>query len=137
MSFGCPVVWHSDLQMEIAVSTMEAEYVEFSTACKDLIPVVTVILELSKAIGLGDDFITNLHIKIHDDNVGAVTLAKLEPGRMMPCSKYYAIKYHWFCGFISLPENWVEVVKVDCRNQLGISSPRVSQILLSSTCAIY
>ncbi|KAL7475644.1 hypothetical protein ACHAW6_001552, partial [Cyclotella cf. meneghiniana] len=119
MVFGCPVVWRSNLQTEIAVSTMEAEYVAFSTACKDLIPVVAVIRELSNAVGLVDDFVTNLHIKIHEDNVGALTLAKLEPGRMTPRSKHYAIKYHWFCEFISSPENWVEVVKVDSRNQLG------------------
>ncbi|KAL7475629.1 hypothetical protein ACHAW6_001542 [Cyclotella cf. meneghiniana] len=98
---------------------MEAEYVAFSTACKDLIPVVAVIRELSEAVGLGDDFVTNLHIKIQDDNVGALILAKLEPGRMTPRSKHYALKYNWFCEFISSPVNRVEVVKVDSRNQLG------------------
>ncbi|KAL7477336.1 hypothetical protein ACHAW6_003141, partial [Cyclotella cf. meneghiniana] len=75
MAFGCPVVWCFNLQTEIAVSTMEAKYVAFSTACKDLIPVVTVIRDLSNAVGLEDDFVTNLHIKIHEDNVGALTLA--------------------------------------------------------------
>jgi hypothetical protein len=65
---------------------MEAEYVTFSTACKDLIPIVGVIRELSKAVGLRDDFMSNLHIKIHEDNMGAMTLAKLEPGQMTPRS---------------------------------------------------
>ncbi len=37
-----------------------------------------------------------LHIKIHEDNVGALALGKLEPRRMTPWSKHYAIKYHWF-----------------------------------------
>ena len=88
------MVWRSYLQTEIALSTMEAEYVAFSTACKDLIPVVAVICELSKAVGLGDDFITNRYIKIHEDNAGALTPGKLESGRMTPCSKHHAIKYH-------------------------------------------
>jgi hypothetical protein len=29
----CPVLWKSGLQTEIALSTMEAEYVNFSTSC--------------------------------------------------------------------------------------------------------
>ena len=120
MAFGCPVVWLSNLQTEIALSAMEAEYVAFSMACKGLIPVICVIQELSKAVGLGENFITNLHIKIHEENVGALTLAKLEPGRMTPWSNHYAIKYNWFCEFISLSENWVEVVKV---TSLGEFSP--------------
>jgi hypothetical protein len=98
---------------------MEAEYIAFSTACKDLIPVVGIIRELSKTVGLNDGFVVNLHIKIHEDNVGALTLAKMEPGRMTPRSKHYAIKYHWFREFISKPENKVTVVKVDSKNQLG------------------
>jgi hypothetical protein len=119
LAFGCPVVWRSNLQSEIALSTMEAEYIAFSTACKDLIPVVGIIRELSKTVGLNDGFVANLHIKIHEDNVGALTLAKMEPGRMTPRSKHYAIKYHWFREFISKPENKVTVVKVDSKNQLG------------------
>ena len=78
LAFGCPVVWRSNLQSEIALSTMEAEYIAFSTACKDLIPVVGIIRELSKTVDLNDGFVANLHIKIHEDNVGALTLAKMD-----------------------------------------------------------
>ena len=98
---------------------MEAEYVALSTACKDLIPVTGIIRELSKAVGLPDNFTSEFHIKIHEDNVGALTLAKLEPARMTPRSKHYAIKYHWFREYISKPSNRVSVVKVDTKNQLG------------------
>ncbi len=91
MAFGCPVVWRSYLQTESAVSTMEAEYMVFSTACKDLIPVVAVICKLSNTVGFGDDFVTNLHIKIHKENVGALTHTKLEPDKMIPSSKHYTI----------------------------------------------
>jgi hypothetical protein len=57
------------------MSTMEEEYVALSTACKDLLPLVAVIRELSADVGLDDSFTSNIHCKIHEDNVGALTLA--------------------------------------------------------------
>eukprot|EP00804_Cyclotella_cryptica_P021032 CCRYP_019783-RA/>CCRYP_019783-RA protein AED:0.40 eAED:0.40 QI:0/-1/0/1/-1/0/1/0/89 len=41
--FGCLVLWKSKLQTEIALSTIEAEFVAFSTSCKDLFPIVDLI----------------------------------------------------------------------------------------------
>ena len=119
LAFGCPVVWRSNLQTEIALSTMEAEYVALSTACKDLVPVVAIVKELSKAVGFTDTVVSNLHIKVHEDNVGALTLANLEPRRMTPRSKHYAIKYHWFREYVANPVNKVSIVKIDSKNQLG------------------
>jgi hypothetical protein len=74
LAFGCPVLWVSCLMPEIALSTMETEYCALSMSCKDLFPVADMIRELSKAVSLGDDFGAKLHIKVHEDNVGALTL---------------------------------------------------------------
>jgi hypothetical protein len=93
---NCPVLWKSKLQTEIALSTMEAEYVALSASCKELFPLIDLTKELTTAIGLNLKATTEMHIKIHEDNVGALTLGKLEPRRMTPRSKHYAIKYHWF-----------------------------------------
>ncbi len=60
---------------------------------------------------------TQMHIKIHKDSIGALTLGKLEPRRMTPRSKHYAIKYHWFCKQIG-PRN-IELVKISLEDQLG------------------
>ena len=119
LAFGCPVLWKSKLQTEIALSTMEAEYVAMSQACKDLFPVVDLIRDLSRTVGLNCDFVAKLHIKIHEDSVGALTLGKLEPRRMTPRSKHYAIKYHWFHEKVADPANRIELVKIDTKNQLG------------------
>ena len=119
LAFSCPVLWVSRMQTELALSTMEAEYVAMSSACKDLFPVVDVIRALSVAVGLGDDFDTKFHIKVHEDNVGALTLGRLEPGRMTPRSKHYAIKYHWFRERVSDPSNRITLHKVESRYQLG------------------
>eukprot|EP00804_Cyclotella_cryptica_P013423 CCRYP_005165-RA/>CCRYP_005165-RA protein AED:0.47 eAED:0.47 QI:0/-1/0/1/-1/0/1/0/80 len=58
-----------------------------------------------------------MHIKIHEDNVGALTLASLEPQRMTPRSKHYAIKYHWFREHVH--SRRVRLLKIESRNQLG------------------
>jgi hypothetical protein len=83
-AFGCPVLWKSRLQTKIALSTMEAEYVALSTACKDRFPIVDMVQELASAVGLGVEAVANMHVKIHEDNIGALTLAGLEPCQMTP-----------------------------------------------------
>jgi hypothetical protein len=117
LAFGCPVLWKSRLQTEIALSTMEAEYVALSTACKDLFPIVDMVKSLCSAVGLSCESVAQLHIKIHEDNVGALTLAGLEPRRMTPRSKHYAIKYHWFREHVATRR--IQLVKVDTHDQLG------------------
>ena len=90
---GCPILWTSKLQTEIALSTKEAEYVALSTACKDLFPIMDILKEFCNTLGLQTPSQGNLHVRIHEDNVGALTLGQLEPCRMTPCSKHYAVKY--------------------------------------------
>jgi len=113
----CPVLWKSKLQTEIALSTMEAEYVALSASCKELFPLIDLTKELTTAIGLDLKATTEMHIKIHEDNVGALTLGKLEPRRMTPRSKHYAIKYHWFREQIG-PRH-IELVHISSDRQLG------------------
>jgi hypothetical protein len=88
---NCPIFWSSKFQTEIALSTMEAEYIALSTSCKDLFWIdVTTKLCLALEIPLQKG--VNLHVKIHENNVGALTLRQLEPRQMTPCSKHYTKK---------------------------------------------
>jgi hypothetical protein len=115
----CPVLWKSCHQTEIALSTMEAEYVALSTSCRDLFLLINVTIEICSIFEV--DLIVketeNMHIKVHEDNVGALALGKLEPCRLTPHSKHYAIKYHWFCKHIG-PRN-IQLVHISSDNQLG------------------
>jgi hypothetical protein len=112
-------MWKSKLQTEIALSTMEAEYVILSTAMKDLLPIISMVRELWQAVGLQSNVISNLHCKVHEDNTGALVLANLEPKHYTPRSKHYAIKYHWFRQHLADPSNRIKIVKVNTLNQLG------------------
>ncbi len=96
---------------------MEAEYIALSKSFRDLFPLIDITKELCEIfkIDLRKEF--DMHIKIHKDNVGTLILGKLEPRRMTPRSKHYAIKYHWFWEHIG-PRN-IQLVKINMEDQLG------------------
>jgi hypothetical protein len=96
---------------------MEAEYVALSTSCRDLFPLIDITKELCETLQIDTKTSTQMHFKIHEDNVRALTLGKLEPWRMTPRSKHYAVKYHWFREHIG-PRN-IELVKISSGDQLG------------------
>jgi hypothetical protein len=112
---GCPVIWSSKLQTDIATSTMEAEYNGLSMSMRDLLPFKRLFLAVSSGIGLGHDVCTAFKTTVWEDNNGALSLANMEPGRMTPRSKHYAVKYHWFRSHLS--PNSVEVKKIDTNLQ--------------------
>jgi hypothetical protein len=108
---NCPVIWSSKLQTDIATSTMEAEYNALSLAMRDVIPLKQLTSEICKSIGMVEQGPAALKTTVFEDNSGALTLAKLEPGRMTPRSKHYGVKYHWFRS--KLQPNEIELEKVE------------------------
>ena len=52
MPGGCPISWVSRLQQEIALSTMESEYVAMIVAMKDLMPLQRIVKTNIKAVEL-------------------------------------------------------------------------------------
>jgi hypothetical protein len=72
---------------------------------------------VAAAIDLPVRDMAQMHVKIHEDNAGALKLAKLEYPRMTPRTKWYGVKYHWFRT--QLEPNGVELVKIDTEVQKG------------------
>ena len=71
---------------------METEYVALSTSCKDLFPIINLTTKLCLALDVPLRSEVDLHIKIHEDNAGALTLINLKPRPITPRSKHYAVK---------------------------------------------
>ena len=111
---NCPMVWTSKLQTSIALSTMEAEYNALSESLKSVLPLQELLTHVAEGVGLSKEYTTTFKTTIWEDNMGALTLANLEPGRITPRSKYYAVKIHWFRQHIS---DRLRVVKVDTTQQ--------------------
>ena len=65
---------------------MEAKFVALNQSSKDMFPIVDVVNDLHSAVSILNNDVVNMHIKVHEDNAGAPTLAKLEPWYMTPDS---------------------------------------------------
>jgi len=76
----CPVIWSSKLQTNIATSTMEAKYNGFSMSMRDVLPFRWLFLVVARGVGLSDDVLASFKTVVWEDNNGALTLAKMEPG---------------------------------------------------------
>jgi hypothetical protein len=55
--------------------------------------------------------VTRFLTTVHEDNQGALRLAKMEPGRNTPRSKFYAIKHHWFRSWLKPQEIELEYIE--------------------------
>ena len=108
---GCPVIWSSKLQESIALSTMMAEYYALSTAMREVLPLNDLIKAVAAGLHLEDECLTSFRTTVWEDNNGALSLAKLDPGQHTPRSKHYDIKVHWFRSH--LKPNQITVEKID------------------------
>ena len=112
---GCPVFWSSRLQSNISTSTMEAEYSALSMALRSAIPFMEVCRYVLSTFWTGPKLLVQFKTTVHEDNQGALALAKLEPGRTTPRSKFYALKYHWFRSWLKPKE--IELQYIDTKEQ--------------------
>ena len=97
-----PLVWSSKLQTEVALHTMESEYIACSVLMKSLIFLRNIHHELcakSTTLGLPHPERSNIST-VFQDNQAALILATTDPPRMTPRSKSIAVKYHWFRQYL-------------------------------------
>jgi hypothetical protein len=105
MIANCPVIWKSKLQSEIALSTMESEYIALSTACRDLLPLQDLVKEVAAACGAEEGKNISIMSTIYEDNEPCKKLAMMELPRMTNRSKHIAVKYHWFRSRVN--KDWI------------------------------
>ena len=112
---GSPLLWVSKLQTQIALSTMEAEYVALSQSMRDLIPIRHILQEImetvfavqptiayhahSKAfedVGPGTiPTVSNIEQStVYEDNHACLKFARM--AQLSPRTKHIGIPYHWF-----------------------------------------
>ena len=72
---GCPIIWAFKLQPQVALPTMEAEYISMSVALCDIIPLIELINKMRDQkfdVKYPQPYI---YCKVFEDNSGALELA--------------------------------------------------------------
>ena len=91
---GCPIVWASKMQTEIALSSTEAEYIAMSQAMREVLPMMALMQEAAEVGVLPAAEVPKVHCKVFEDNSGAIEIARLP--KIRPRTKHLNIKYHHF-----------------------------------------
>ena len=112
MYCGCPLVWSSKLQTEIALSTTEAEYIALSQSMRELIPLIGMLSEISPVFGVVKRP-PDIKCSLFEDNNSCLTLAKAP--RMNPRTKYISLKYHHFRSYVA--QGIVQIFPIDTLEQ--------------------
>ena len=125
---GAPLI-----QTQVALITMEAEYIALSQSMRDLIPireilkeVMTIVFAKSPSISydshtkaFDDTFGSTEHIipqsTVFEDNDACLKLARMP--KLTPRAKHIGIPYHWFRTQIERLE--IHIERVDTKNQLA------------------
>ena len=107
---GCPIIWLSKLQTKIALSTCEAEYIALSMSMRSLLPLRTLLREISSTFVTATPHKTltrrvgrarcnvitkQLQSYVYKDNQGALEIAN-QDAKYRPRTKHIAIKWHHF-----------------------------------------
>jgi len=95
---------------------MMAEYYALSTAMRELLPLRELVTTVARGLDLDADNVTTFKTTVWEDNMGALTLANLDPGQNTARSKHYDSKVHWFRSHLS---DQLTVEKIDTSAQLA------------------
>jgi hypothetical protein len=112
---GCPMIWKSQLQTEIALSSTESEYIGISYALREVIPIMELLREMKRENFPIFKTKPKLHCKIFEDNSGALEMAKTHKYR--PRTKHLNVKLHHFRDYVTRGE--ISLHKVGTKEQLA------------------
>ncbi|KAI2509164.1 hypothetical protein MHU86_5283 [Fragilaria crotonensis] len=130
---GAPLMWASKMQTQVALSTMEAEYIALSQSMRDLIPIREVLKEIMTFVFDTEPKITyHSHSKAFDDTIGTAPhvipqstvyedndacLKFARMPKLTPRTKHIGIPYHWFRTQVERLE--IQIEGIDTKVQLG------------------
>ena len=115
---NCPLIWKSQLQTEVSLSTLEAEYSALSASARQVIFTHNLLKETISRLKINSNLDTKVKSTIWEDNNGALLLATNQ--RITNRTKYFHIKWHHFWSLVQTRENpsgFIQVEKINTEAQ--------------------
>lgn len=108
---GCPMLWTSRMQTEIALSTTEYEYIACSTALRDVISLMHLLKDIDLIFPVRQAK-PEIHCNVYEDNESCIAMAKNR--QFSPRTKHIAIKYHHFRKYVGAQ---ITIKSIDTKQQ--------------------
>ena len=96
---GCQVLWASNLQTQIALSSCKTKSICLLQALREVLPLMTLVQELKDRSIIEDFMKQKVHCKAFKDNSGCIKMAKVH--KLCPRTKHVNIFYHCFRKAVS------------------------------------
>ena len=96
---SCPIIWKSQMQTEIALSSTESEYIGISQGLREVIPLIKILNEMKSHNLPINPTASKVYCRVFEDNSGALEMAKVHKFR--PRTKHINVKYHHFRDYVS------------------------------------
>ena len=112
---GCPILWKSQLQTEVALSSTESEYTGLSYALRDAIPIMNLFQEMKEAGIPIESSNANVKCTVFEDNSGALEIARVHKFR--PRTKHLNCRLHHFRSFIGDGPGMISIEKIHTLDQ--------------------
>jgi hypothetical protein len=124
---GCPVVWKSQLQGEICLSTTESEYTGLSYALRQAIPIIELLKEMKGRGYPVTNSTPNVRCKVFEDNSGALVMATDHKSR--PRTRHINVRLHHFRDYVERGD--ISIHPIDTDSQLAdfLTKPVNQEIL--------
>jgi len=95
---SCPILWASQLQMEITLSSTESKFIGLLTTLHATIPIMELVKELKgQGFNMGSTQPT-VHCRVFEDNSGVLKIAKIP--KMCLHTKHIKIKFHHLQDYV-------------------------------------
>ena len=87
---------------------MEAKYIALSTACREVIPMLELMIEMHSYDIKSHPAMLKIHCKVFEDNSGALEMAHTP--KLLPRTKHINNTYHHFCKYTQPLSNSVKPI---------------------------
>ena len=128
MYVSCPLIWKSQLQGEIALSSTESKYTGLSCALREVIPIMQILEYMHEKGYAIHGSKPEIKCKVFEANSGAVKMAN-NP-KFGPRTKHINVKLHHFRDYVE--QKKITIHEIRSEDQLAdyLTKPVSIQILI-------